>query len=75
MFDHDILTAQNRHTALRQEANERQLAKLACAEQPRHTTITSRVLDRLGQTMVSWGWRLRARYGKIETAEARGSEA
>jgi hypothetical protein len=75
MLDYDLLKAQNRHAELARTAAMRRLAKRAGVERPRRASFRSRLLDRLGRSLVAWGWWLRARYGNLETADIRRAEA
>ncbi|HMO57000.1 MAG TPA: hypothetical protein PKA05_04390 [Roseiflexaceae bacterium] len=71
MLHHDINAAAQRHAALRREAAElRRLHESRQAQPGRRRQF----LDRLGQQLIAWGWRLRTRYGSLETVEQRQLE-
>lgn len=71
MWHHDLQAAQARHAELRREA-----ANVRAQRAARRTTRTTRqhLLDGLGQWMIALGWRLRMRYGSLETVDHRQFE-
>ncbi len=61
LFD---IAEQHRQDLLAKAARARNVAKYRAAQQSRHVHAT--VLAWLGEQFIAWGWRLRARYGKVE---------
>lgn len=59
---------QHRHDLLREAAHLRLVAE-ANAQQLKRVLHAS-VLAWLGEQLVAWGWRLRARYGAVEQEHA-----
>lgn len=64
--ERDLRRAQDRYAALRREA---EVARLVRASRPhkRRMVWHRRLLARCGTLLIAWGWRLRARYGALES--------
>lgn len=62
------ISEQHRQDLLREAAQDRRAAQ---AQMPyRQPGQHTAVLAWLGEQMIAWGWRLRARYGKVEHRQA-----
>ena len=64
----DVLAQQDRYADLRREAERERLARHALNGRERHAHPYRHVLAWLGQRLVTWGWRLQARYGACAVA-------
>ena len=59
----NVMACQEHHADLLQEAQQERLARQALARPRRRDRFYRRVLTWLGHHLVTWGWRLQARYG------------
>jgi hypothetical protein len=64
----DVLAQQERYVDLRREAERERLVQHALTGSEKRTRSYRQVLAWLGQRLVTWGWRLQARYGACAVA-------
>lgn len=67
MLEHDVYAAFERHAQFRLEVEDARRARAQARLPGGRIELHCRLLDAFGRLMIAWGWRLRARYGAIET--------
>ena len=63
----DYIVKQEQHRDRLRAAEQERLVRAALAGRRRRTRVFGPLLVWLGNRMIAWGWRLRARYGALES--------